>query len=117
MFGWAVTSLTVAIVAGIFGFAGLAGTATWIAKALFGFGLVAFLVLLVVGRSPPAVQKHASSRRAGGLPCFIVFRACRRKMTKIPQQKQLLDKSRLDLSPVGDESFARASGMRGPHPL
>jgi uncharacterized membrane protein YtjA (UPF0391 family) len=55
MFGWAVTSLTVAIVAGIFGFAGLAGTATWIAKALFVVSLVAFLVLLATGRSPPAV--------------------------------------------------------------
>ena len=55
MFGWAVTFLVVAIVAGIFGFAGLAGTAAWFAKALFVAGLVAFLVLLATGRSPPAV--------------------------------------------------------------
>jgi uncharacterized membrane protein YtjA (UPF0391 family) len=53
MFGWAITFLIVAIVAGIFGFAGVVGTATWIAKVLFVVGLVVFLVLLVSGRSPP----------------------------------------------------------------
>ena len=55
MFGWAVTFLIVAIVAGIFGFAGITGTATWIAKVLFVVGLVVFLVLLVTGRRPPTV--------------------------------------------------------------
>jgi len=55
MFGWAITFLIVAIVAGIFGFAGIAGTATWIAKILFVVGLAVFLVLLVTGRRPPTV--------------------------------------------------------------
>jgi uncharacterized membrane protein YtjA (UPF0391 family) len=53
MFGWAITFLIVAIVAGIFGFAGIAGTTTWIAKVLFVVGLVVFLLLLVTGRRPP----------------------------------------------------------------
>ncbi|MGB9129253.1 MAG: DUF1328 domain-containing protein [Thiobacillus sp.] len=55
MFGWAITFLIVAIVAGIFGFAGIAGTTTWIAKVLFVVGLVVFLLLLVTGRRPPTV--------------------------------------------------------------
>jgi len=55
MFGWAVTFLIIAIVAGIFGFAGIASPATWIAKVLFAVGLVVFLVLLVTGRRPPTV--------------------------------------------------------------
>lgn len=53
MFGWAVTFLVVAIVAGIFGFAGVAGTAAWIARGLFVVGLVLFLVMLFVGRRSP----------------------------------------------------------------
>lgn len=53
MFGWAILFLIVAIVAGIFGFAGLAGTATWIAKVLFAVGLVMFLALLILGRHRP----------------------------------------------------------------
>ncbi|MCA1979832.1 MAG: DUF1328 domain-containing protein [Thiobacillus sp.] len=55
MFGWAITFLIVAIVAGIFGFAGIAGTATWIAKILFVVGLVVFLAMLVAGRRPPSL--------------------------------------------------------------
>lgn len=54
MFGWAVTFLVIAIVAGVFGFAGMAGTATLVAKALFVLGLVLFLGLLIRGRRPPA---------------------------------------------------------------
>lgn len=55
MFGWAITFLIVAIIAGVFGFAGIAGTAAWIAKLLFVVGLVVFLALLVMGRRPPTV--------------------------------------------------------------
>jgi uncharacterized membrane protein YtjA (UPF0391 family) len=55
MFGWAITFLILAIVAGVFGFAGIAGTATWIAKVLFVVGLVVFLALLVTGRRPPSL--------------------------------------------------------------
>jgi uncharacterized membrane protein YtjA (UPF0391 family) len=53
MFGWSILFLIVAIVAGIFGFAGDAGTGTWIAKGLFVMSLLAFLWLLVSGRPPP----------------------------------------------------------------
>lgn len=55
MFGWAVTFLIVAIVAGVFGFATVAGTAAWIARTLFIVGLVVFLLLLARGRRPPTV--------------------------------------------------------------
>ena len=53
MFGWAVTFLIIALIAGVFGFAGIASTVTLIAKFLFVIGLVAFLGLLVMGRRPP----------------------------------------------------------------
>jgi uncharacterized membrane protein YtjA (UPF0391 family) len=53
MFGWAVTFLVIAIITGVFGFAGIASTATWIAKVLFVVGLVLFLGLLLAGRRPP----------------------------------------------------------------
>jgi uncharacterized membrane protein YtjA (UPF0391 family) len=55
MFGWAITFLVVAIVAGVFGFAGVAGPAAWIARILFGVSLVAFVVMLATGRQPPTV--------------------------------------------------------------
>ena len=53
MFGWAISFLTVAIIAGIFGFSGVAGTVAGVAKILFAFGLLMFLVLLVTGRRTP----------------------------------------------------------------
>ena len=55
MFGWTITFLVIAIIAGVFGFAGIAGTATWIAKVLFVVGVSAFLALLVMGRRPPTI--------------------------------------------------------------
>ena len=55
MFGWTVTFLVIAIVAGIFGFAGDAGSAAWLVKALFAIGLVAFLALLFAARRPPSL--------------------------------------------------------------
>lgn len=55
MFGWVVAFLIVAIVAGVFGFTAMAGTAAWIARALFIVGLVAFLLLLASGRRRPPV--------------------------------------------------------------
>ena len=39
MFGWAITFLVIAIIAGVFGFAGIASAATGIAKILFVIGL------------------------------------------------------------------------------
>lgn len=53
MFGWAISFLIVAIVAGVFGFAGVAGATAWIAKMLFIVGLVVFLMVLVTGGSRP----------------------------------------------------------------
>jgi len=53
MLSWAVTFLIIAIVAGIFGFTGIAGTATNIAWILFVVGLVLALVFMVTGRKPP----------------------------------------------------------------
>ncbi len=50
MIGWALTFLAVAIIAAIFGFTGIAGTAAWIAKVLFVAGLIAFVVFLFIGR-------------------------------------------------------------------
>lgn len=50
MLNWAITFLVVAIIAAIFGFGGIAGTATGIAKALFFVFLVLFLVSLVFPR-------------------------------------------------------------------
>jgi uncharacterized membrane protein YtjA (UPF0391 family) len=53
MFRWAVIFLIIAIVAAVFGFGGLAGTAAWMAKVLFVIGLALFLVFLMMGRRPP----------------------------------------------------------------
>jgi uncharacterized membrane protein YtjA (UPF0391 family) len=53
MIGWAVMCLVIALVAAVFGFTGIAGTAVnlaWI-LALIGIALAAFFV--VVGRRPP----------------------------------------------------------------
>jgi len=47
MLGWAIAFLIVAIVAGIFGFAVVAGTAAWIAKSLFFLFLIFLIVSLV----------------------------------------------------------------------
>ena len=52
MFNWAVTFLIIAIIAGVLGFTGIAGTATNIAWILFVVGLVLALVFMVTGRKP-----------------------------------------------------------------
>ena len=53
MIGWAVTFLIIAIVAAVFGFSGIAGTATNIAWILFVVGLILAVVFFVLGRRPP----------------------------------------------------------------
>ncbi len=50
MLSWAVVFLIVAIIAAIFGFTGIAGTAVGIAKILFAVFLVLFLISLILGR-------------------------------------------------------------------
>lgn len=46
---WAFVALMVAIIAGVFGFGGIAAGAATIAKVLFGIFIVVFLILLAAG--------------------------------------------------------------------
>ena len=49
MLYWALVFLVIALVAGLLGFGGIAGTASGIAQVLFGLVLIIFLVSLVMG--------------------------------------------------------------------
>jgi uncharacterized membrane protein YtjA (UPF0391 family) len=49
MFGWVVTFLIVALIAGILGFGGIAGASIEIAKIIFFIAVVLFLISAVVG--------------------------------------------------------------------
>lgn len=51
MLYWAFVFLIIGLVAGLFGFTGIAGASVGIAKILAGLFLIVFLVLLVVGMS------------------------------------------------------------------
>jgi uncharacterized membrane protein YtjA (UPF0391 family) len=56
MLRWAILFLIVAIIAGVFGFGGIAAAATDIARLLFVVFLVLFVIALIAGRritSPP----------------------------------------------------------------
>ena len=53
MISWAVTFLIIAIIAAVFGFSGIAGTAVNIAWILFVVGLILAVVFFVAGRRPP----------------------------------------------------------------
>lgn len=53
MIGWAVTFIIIALIAGVLGFSGIAGTAVNIAWILFVVGLVIGVVMLITGRGPP----------------------------------------------------------------
>ena len=52
MFRWAITFLVIALIAGVFGFTGIAGTAANIAWILFVVGLILAVVFFLVGRRP-----------------------------------------------------------------
>jgi uncharacterized membrane protein YtjA (UPF0391 family) len=52
MFQWALVFLGVAIVAGLVGFSGVAGTASNIAWILFVGGLIVAAVIYITGRGP-----------------------------------------------------------------
>ena len=52
MLRWSLTFFIIALLAGLLGFFGVAGTAAWIAKALFIGFLVLFVISLLVGRRP-----------------------------------------------------------------
>ncbi|MDB5568167.1 MAG: hypothetical protein JWP84_4733 [Tardiphaga sp.] len=49
MFGWVVTFLIVALIAGVLGFGGVAGASIEIAKAIFFIAVILFLISAVVG--------------------------------------------------------------------
>jgi uncharacterized membrane protein YtjA (UPF0391 family) len=51
MFGWAITFLVIALIAGLLGFGVVAGTAFAAAKIVFVVALIAFLVSGVLGIS------------------------------------------------------------------
>ena len=59
MLNWALTFLVVALVAAVFGFGGIAGTAVDIAKMIFYVAIVLFVVALIyslfTGRAPPTL--------------------------------------------------------------
>lgn len=50
MLQWALTFLVLALVAGAFGFLGIAGDLAWIGKVLFVVFLVLFIIGLITGR-------------------------------------------------------------------
>jgi len=59
MLYWALLFLLVAVIAGVFGFGGVASASIGIAQILFFIFLVGFIITLVVhlfrGRTPPAI--------------------------------------------------------------
>lgn len=54
MFSWAIAFLIIGLIAALFGFSGLAGTAVNIAWILAVLGIILFVILMIVGRRPPA---------------------------------------------------------------
>lgn len=52
MLNWALIFFVVAIVAAVLGFTGIAGAATNIAWILFVVGLIAAVIMLVMGKRP-----------------------------------------------------------------
>lgn len=49
MFGWVVTFLIIALIAGVLGFGGVAGASIEIAKIIFFVAIILFLVSALVG--------------------------------------------------------------------
>ncbi|WP_299720161.1 DUF1328 domain-containing protein [Tardiphaga sp.] len=49
MFGWVVTFLIVALIAGVLGFGGIAGASIEMAKMIFFVAIILFLISAVVG--------------------------------------------------------------------
>lgn len=52
MLSWAVTFLVIGLIAALFGFTGIAGTATHIAWILFVVGVILAIVFAAMGRKP-----------------------------------------------------------------
>ncbi len=55
MISWAVTFLIIALIAGVLGFTGIAGTSAHIAWILFVVGLILAVVFAITGRRRPPV--------------------------------------------------------------
>ena len=55
MFRWAIIFLLIALVAAFFGFSGIAGTAAYFAKIVFGVALVLVVLSFIFGRGTPRV--------------------------------------------------------------
>lgn len=55
MISWAITFLVIALIAAVFGFTSIAGTAIGFAKILFIVFLVLFIVSFIMGRRGPRV--------------------------------------------------------------
>jgi uncharacterized membrane protein YtjA (UPF0391 family) len=53
MLSWAVTFLIIALIAAVFGFSGIAGTAVNIAWILAVIGIILAIVFFAMGRRPP----------------------------------------------------------------
>ena len=53
MLSWAITFLIIALIAAVFGFGGIAGTAVGIAKILFFVFIVLFVISLIFHRRTP----------------------------------------------------------------
>ena len=53
MISWAVTFFIIALIAGVLGFSGIAGTAVNIAWMLAVIGIILAIVFMVLGRRPP----------------------------------------------------------------
>ncbi|MGQ0750712.1 MAG: DUF1328 domain-containing protein [Betaproteobacteria bacterium] len=53
MLSWAVAFFVIALIAALFGFTGIAGTAVNIAYILAVIGIVLAVVFLIIGRRPP----------------------------------------------------------------
>lgn len=53
MLKWALIFLIFALIAAVFGFTSIAGTAAWIAKLLFVVFLIAFVLSFIFGRKSP----------------------------------------------------------------
>lgn len=62
MFGWAVTFLLLAIVTGIFGFAGVNGPATAVAQVLCVLALILFVALLLGAHRRPGSATRSGLR-------------------------------------------------------
>ncbi|SBW04200.1 conserved exported hypothetical protein [uncultured delta proteobacterium] len=51
MLSWGIWALVIAVVAGLLGFTGIAGAASFVAKAIFGLCLFVFVISILIAKS------------------------------------------------------------------